>query len=92
MPQFYFHVRSNGILVEDQAGSAHGSMSEACAFAVAAVPSLLAEALQAGSKHATNKAGSTHVTTNICNDEGSVCVVRASIVVERHNAPHCTIG
>jgi hypothetical protein len=28
------------------------------------------------------------VTTNICNDEGSVCVVRASIVVEHYHAPH----
>ena len=38
------------------------------------------------------QAGSAHVTTNICNDVGSVCVVRASIVVERPNAPHRKIG
>ena len=72
MSQFYFHIRSNGILMEDQAGCAYQSPSEACASAVGAMPGLLAKALQGGS---------THVTTNICNDEGSVCVVRASIVV-----------
>jgi hypothetical protein len=83
MPQFYFHVRSNGTLVEDQAGSAYQSASEACTFAVGAMPGLLAEALQAGS---------THVTTNICNDIGSLGVVRASIVVEHHDSPHRKIG
>jgi hypothetical protein len=83
MPQFYFHVRSNGMLVEDQAGSAYQSASQACAFAVGAMPRLLAKALQAGS---------THVSTNICNDSGSVCVVRASIVVEHHDPPRRKIG
>ena len=83
MSQFYFHVRSNGILVEDQAGSAYQSASEACTFAVGAMPGLLAKALQARS---------THVTTNICNDIGSVCVVRASIVVEHYDPPHRKIG
>jgi|EndMetStandDraft_5_1072996.scaffolds.fasta_scaffold1100378_1 hypothetical protein len=82
MPQFYFHVRSNGILVEDQAGSVHRSASEACSFAVGAMPGLLAEALQSES---------THVTMNVCNDAGSLCVVRASIVVERHKSPHRTL-
>ena len=48
MSQFYFHVRSNGILVEDQAGSAYQSKSDACAFAVGAMPDLLAKALQCG--------------------------------------------
>jgi hypothetical protein len=83
MSQFYFHVRSNGILVNDHAGSAYQSRSEACSFAVRAMPGLLAEALQSGS---------THVTTNICNDIGTVCVVRASIVVEHHNPQHRKIG
>jgi hypothetical protein len=83
MSQFYFHVRSNGILVEDQAGSAYQSPSDACAFAVGAMPGLLAKALQGGS---------THVTMNICNDAGSVCVVRASIVVENYHSPHRKIG
>ena len=83
MTQFYFHVRSNGILVEDQVGSKYQNASEACTFALGAMPGLLAEALQAGS---------THVTTNICNDIGSVCVVRGSIVVEHHDSPHRKIG
>ena len=83
MSQFYFHVRSNGILVEDQVGSAYQSDSEACAFAVGAMPGLLAEALQARS---------THVTTNICNDLGSICVVRESIVIEHCDPPHRKIG
>ena len=83
MTQFYFHVRSNGILVEDQAGSAYQSASEACAFAVGAMPGLLAKALQGGG---------THVSTNICNDMGSVCVVRASIVVEHYQPPRRKIG
>jgi Domain of unknown function (DUF6894) len=83
MSQFYFHVRSNGILVEDQVGSAYQSDSEACAFAVGAMPGLLAEALQARN---------THVTTNICNDVGSVCVVRASIVVEHCDPPRRKVG
>ena len=82
MSQFYFHVRSNGILVEDQVGSAYQSDSEACAFAVGAI-GLLAEALQARN---------THVTTNICNDVGSVCVVRASIVVEHCDPPRRKVG
>ena len=83
MTQFYFHVRSNGILVEDQVGSKYQNASEACTFALGAMPGLLAEALQARS---------THVTTNICNDIGSVCVVRGSIVVEHHDSPHRKIG
>ena len=83
MSQFYFHVRSNGILAEDQVGSAYQSESEACTFAVGAMPGLLAEALQARS---------THVTTNICNDVGSVGVVRASIVVEHYDPPRRKIG
>ena len=83
MSQFYFHVRSNGTLVEDRVGCAHQSVSEACTFARGAMPGLLAEALQARS---------THVTTNICNDIGSVCVVRGSIVVEHHDSPHRKIG
>jgi hypothetical protein len=83
MTQFYFHVRSNGILEQDQVGSAYQSTSEACSFAVRAMPGLLAEALQARS---------THVTTNICTDVGSICVVRASIVVEHHKPRHRQIG
>ncbi len=83
MPQFYFHVRSNGTLMEDQVGCAYQSVSEACTFARGSMPALLAKALQAGS---------THVTTNICNDIGSVCVVRGSIVVEHHDSPHRKIG
>jgi hypothetical protein len=83
MSQFYFHVRSNGSLVADQAGSGYQNMSDACAFAVGAMPGLLAEALQAGR---------THVTTNICNDIGSIGVVRGSIVVEHHSPQHRQIG
>jgi hypothetical protein len=83
MSQFYFHVRSNGILVEDQVGSRYQSASEACTFALGAMPGLLAEALQVRS---------THVTTNICNDVGSIGVVRASIVIERYDPPHHKIG
>ena len=83
MSQFFFHVRSNGILVEDQVGSGYQSASEACTFALGAMPSLLAEALQARS---------THVTTNICNDVGSIGVVRASIVVEHYDPPRRKVG
>jgi hypothetical protein len=83
MSQFYFHIRSNGTLAEDQTGSAFQSASEACTFAVGAMPGLLAEALQARS---------THVTTNICNDVGSIGVVRATIVIERYDPPHHKIG
>jgi hypothetical protein len=83
MSQFYFHVRSNGILVEDQVGCAYQNESEACTFAVGAMPGLLEGALQARS---------THVTTNICNDIGSVCVVRASIVVEHCDRPRRKVG
>jgi hypothetical protein len=83
MSQFYFHVRSNGILVEDQVGCAYQSASEACTFALGSMPRLLAEALQPRS---------THVTTDICNDVGSICVVRASIVVERRDPRQRKIG
>jgi hypothetical protein len=83
MSQFYFHVRSNGNLMEDQVGCAYQSASEACTFALGSMPGLLAEVLQGTS---------THVTTNICNDVGSICVVRASIVVEHYDPPHRKIG
>jgi hypothetical protein len=83
MSQFHFHIRSNGILVDDPLGSAYQSRSDACTFAVGAMPGLLAKALQAGG---------THVSTNICNDIGSVCVVRASIVVEHYDPPRRKIG
>jgi hypothetical protein len=55
----------------------------ACTFALGAMPGLLAEALQARS---------THVTTNICDDVGSIGVVRATIVIERYDPPHHKIG
>jgi hypothetical protein len=83
MAQFFFHVRWNGILVEDQVGSGYQSASEACSFALGAMPGLMAEVLQARS---------THVTTNICNDVGSIGVVRATIVIERYDPPHRKIG
>ncbi len=83
MSQFYFHVRSNGILVEDQVGSGYQSASAACTFALGSMPGLLTEALQASS---------THVTTNICNDLGSICVVRGSSVVEHYDPPRRKIG
>ena len=83
MSQFYFHVRSNGILVQDQAGSAYQSASEAYTIALGAMPGLLSEALQVRS---------THVTTNIRNDVGSIGVVRASIVLERYDPPRHILG
>jgi hypothetical protein len=84
MSQSYFHVRSNGYPWRKiRRALRTKAPSEACTFAVGAMPGLLAEPLQAGS---------THVTTNICNDIGSVGVVRASIVVEHYDPPHRKIG
>ena len=74
MEHFYFHVRSNGHLVEDQHGRQCADLSHACAFAIRRTPSLLSKVIQA-----TN----TYVTTEISNrHKRTVCVVRATIVRE----------
>jgi hypothetical protein len=74
MPIFYGHVRSNGQLTEDRLGHPYDNAEEACAEAVKAMPKLLERSLQPDN---------TYVTTEVRDEEGTVCVVRGSVVLER---------
>jgi len=73
MPQFYFHVTSNGQLANDPIGLALANMPAACQHAIEQMPVNLARALQNPD---------THVTTQICDEAGMIGVVRATIILE----------
>ena len=73
MTQFYFHVTSNGQLVRDAQGHTFDGLPQACQHAISRTPGLLADAL--GNPN-------TYVTTEICDDAGTICVVRATIILE----------
>jgi|EndMetStandDraft_8_1072994.scaffolds.fasta_scaffold156771_4 hypothetical protein len=82
MARFYFHVRSNGVLAEDSRGVNCKDARTACAFAVTKMPRYLRAAL---------KETSTHVSTQICDDQGkTIAVVRGTVTVERWRAASFT--
>jgi hypothetical protein len=73
MPRFYFHVRTNGKLAEDNTGSQFDNARHATAHAIRSMPALLQSALQDAK---------TYVTTEICDESRTVGVVRATIILE----------
>src|ERR1700688_2231099 len=75
MPRFYFHQRSNGKLAEDRRGRQFGSVDEACAYAIHRTPAILGETLRS----ATN----TYFSTEVSDGKRSLCVVRATVIIER---------
>ena len=68
MAHFYFHVTSNGKLTKDGLGQAHDGLAQACEYAIGRMPGLLADAL--GNPN-------TYVTTEVCDDASTICIVRA---------------
>ena len=78
MARFYFHVRSNGVLAEDSRGLNCEDTRAACAFAVKKMPLYLRAGL---------KETSTHVSTQICDDQDeTIAVVRGTVTIERWQA------
>jgi hypothetical protein len=71
MRRFYFHQRSNGKLSEDRQ-----SVDEACTYAIHRTPAILGETLRS----ATN----TYLSTEVSDGKRSLCVVRATVIIERH--------
>lgn len=74
MPTFYGHVRSNGHLTEDSSGQSFSTAKEACADAAKSMPRLLERSLQPD--------GNAYVTTEVRDEDRTVCVVRGSVISE----------
>jgi hypothetical protein len=82
MARFYFHVRSNGELAQDGRGRDCKDARAACAFAIKSMPGHLRKGL---------KATSTHVSTQICDDQDeTIAVVRGTVTIERWRAAFLT--
>jgi len=74
MERFYFDVRANGELQNDERGRKFSDLRQACAYALRATPLLLKKSM-----HAAN----TYVTTEITDDHRrTVCVIRGTIITE----------
>jgi hypothetical protein len=73
MPRLYFHQRSNGKLAEDRRG--RGSVDEACTYTIHRTPAILGKTLRS----ATN----TYLSTVVFDGKRSICVVRATVIIER---------
>ena len=72
---FLFHQRSNGKLAEDRRGRQFGSVDEACTYAIHRTPAILGKTLRS----ATN----TYLSTEVFDGKRSICVVRATVIIER---------
>jgi hypothetical protein len=75
MRRFYFNQRSNGKLAEDRRGRQFGSVDEACTYAIHRTPAILGKTLRS----ATN----TYLSTEVFDGKRSICVVRATVIIER---------
>jgi hypothetical protein len=75
MPRLYFHQRSNGKLAEDRRGRQFGSVDEACTYTIHRTPAILGKTLRS----ATN----TYLSTVVFDGKRSICVVRATVIIER---------
>jgi hypothetical protein len=85
MPTFYFNVRSNGRLAKDRRGQQYEDHGTACAYAIESMPQLLAGAVHSIAQLRTKplEHGNAYVSTAVCDESRTVCVVRGSIVVEK---------
>jgi hypothetical protein len=75
MARFYFHRRSNGALARDERGRDFGSEDEACAHAIHSTPILLGNALRS--------MANTYFSTEVSDGQRSLCVVRATVTIEK---------
>ena len=75
MRRFYFHQRSNGKLAEDRRGRQFGSVDEACTYAIRRTPTIL------GKTHRSPT--NTYLSTEVFDGKRSICVVRATVIIER---------
>ena len=73
MPHFFFHVRRNGELTTDEDGRQFDDARQAVDYAIQAMPLLLVESLQPAN---------TYVTTEVCSQTQTICVVRGAIITE----------
>jgi hypothetical protein len=71
--KFFFHVRQNGRETRDGTGQQFLDSREACNEAIGRTPDLLKGVLQPAN---------TYVTTEICDQDHIVGVVRGTIVLE----------
>ena len=75
MPRFYFHHRSNGQLNEDQRGLQFPNADKALAHAIRRTSDVLGRIL--------SSTENTYLTIEVTNGERSLCVVRATVTIER---------
>ena len=75
--RYFFHSRSNGDQLIDRQGRVFESPRAACDHALNAMPRHLAKALQPER---------TYVTIEICDQQSSISVVRANIILEHRPA------
>lgn len=73
MEIFYSHITRNGQRIRDGTGHQFADRREACSDAVHKMPDILKTALQPTR---------TYVTTEICDEKRTLCVVRATIIVD----------
>jgi hypothetical protein len=78
MGRFFFHTLTNGTLVEDTIGKRFDHKIGTCIDAIAAMPSKL--------EHALNGSCNTYVTTEVRDEVRSLCIIRATIVIEERDA------
>jgi hypothetical protein len=73
--QFYFYVRSNGRLRQDERGRHCGGQAAALEYAVKSIPALLRKSLQGGN---------SYVSTQVCDDQDrTIAVIRTTLIVEK---------
>ena len=73
MTHFFFDVRSNGRLSEDERGRRFDNVQQASAYATQRMPFLLRKDI---------RRANTYVTTAIRDETRTVCVVRGTITLE----------
>jgi hypothetical protein len=75
MPRFYFHHRSNGQLEKDHSGLQFPDAAEALTHALGRTSDVLRQPLRSSAN--------TYLTIEVTNGERSLCVVRATVTIER---------
>jgi hypothetical protein len=77
MERFYFHIRANGALVPDHHGRPFNGEREACDHATRCTPLLLRKC---------RGYPDTHVSIEICGKDGTIAVIRGTVILEKWTA------
>jgi hypothetical protein len=75
MPRFYFHHRSNGQLEMDPSGLQFPNADEALTHALSSTSDVLGQPLRS--------TANTYLAIEVTNGDRSLCVVRATVTIER---------